>query len=82
MDGDGWGRGVHGEMRNEKRESTTCTCKKSQLAHTHLHTRTHTLAQFASEGMRPYIRTHTHVCVCAYKYMRDPSDMLKICIEN
>lgn len=37
MDGDGWGGAglEHGEMRNEKRESTTCTCKKSQLAHTH-----------------------------------------------
>lgn len=46
MDGDGWGRGAgleHGEMRNEKRESTTCTCKKSQLAHTHLHTPSRTL---------------------------------------
>lgn len=66
MDGDGWGGAglEHGEMRNEKRESTTCTCKKSQLAHTHLHTRTHTLAHFASEGMRPYIRTHTCVRVC------------------
>lgn len=30
--------GVAREMRNEKRESTTCTCKKSQLAHTHTRT--------------------------------------------
>lgn len=77
MDGDGWGGGGLGTRGNEKWKE-----RKHNLYLQKVTARAHTPSRTLLVREWDPIYEHTHVCVYAYKYMRDPSDMLKICIEN
>lgn len=83
MDGDGWGGRAWNTGKWEmKREKAQLVLAKIHSSRTHTYTHAHTPSRTLLVREWDPIYEHTHVCVYAYKYMRDPSDMLKICIEN